>query len=231
MRVVLLTDSLGCPRENMKTEDIWTDKILSEFSLKGIVFYTCCYFGLSVKDIPKEYIGYLNPDLVICQVGIVDACRRALSEKEEKRFSAMPHVGKVIRSFCSRKHYFLTKIRNIHRTDEREFSKALDNLIRLVNGKIVFIEIAPPGEYLTDKTYNVNSDVIRYNEIIESKRKTGRVDMVKPFSNYGTENRQNYLLPDGHHLNTFGHNMVYANVSNYLTMFMSKTREMNSTLA
>ena len=215
-RVLLLTDSLGCPREEIDANDMWIDRILSEFGDRA-TFYTSCHYGLSAKTIPMSYIGYLKPDYIICQVGIVDSCRRALTIKEERFVSGIPLFGEMVRRFCSRKHLFLTKIREIHYANLDEFSDSIDSLQKLTKIRLSLIEIAPPGRFLVDKTYNVENDVSKYNSIIYSKENSGMCDVIRPYSNSGLSDCNEYLLKvDGHHLNILGNDLVYKAVRNYL---------------
>ena len=78
MRILLITDSLGCPREEIAVYDTWTDRILSKWSSGKIHFYTLCKHGLAADDIDINYVKEISPDLIIMQIGIVDACPRAL---------------------------------------------------------------------------------------------------------------------------------------------------------
>lgn len=220
-RAVLLTDSLGCPRDEIAVDSMWTDQILSEFGDR-ITFYSSCIYGLSAKDIPKDYIRYLEPDLVICQIGIVDACRRALTVKEEKRISKIPVFRRLIKGVCSKKHYAITRIRNKHRANMREFSDALDSLIDIANIKIAFLEIAPPGDFLVGKTYNVKEDITQYNKILDEKEVMKKVDIIRPFSRSSILDCNEYILKaDGHHLNIQGNSMVYEAVRDYLLQFLN----------
>ena len=78
MRILLITDSLGCPREEIAVYDTLTDRILSKCSSGKIHFYTLCKHGLAADDIDINYEKEISPDLIIMQIGIVDACPRAL---------------------------------------------------------------------------------------------------------------------------------------------------------
>ena len=112
MRIVIITDSLGCPREEINVNDTWTDKILKQWSgYQSNSFYTVCSRGLSSKDVSLEYIALLKPDLIICQIGIVDACRRALSRTEQAIISRIPGLGNIVKGFCSKHHLQITKMR------------------------------------------------------------------------------------------------------------------------
>ena len=216
LRVLLLTDSLGCPREEISVDNMWTDRILSEFG-DNFTFYTSCNYGLSAKTIPMSYIGYLKPDFIICQMGIVDACRRALTVKEENIISKIPYFGRIVRKFCSKKHYMLTRIRDVHYADSNEFIEAIDSLRKLAGKRLALLEIAPPGKFLIDRTFNVINDVSLYNDLIFSKENPEDVDVIKPYSDSGILDCDEYLLKsDGHHLNVKGNDLVYKAVKDYL---------------
>ena len=220
IRVLLLTDSLGCPRAEIEVDNVWTERIISEFGDK-ITFYTLCSYGLSAKNVPKDYVGYLKPDLIICQIGIVDACRRALTTIEESIISRIPFFSKVVRGVCSRNHYFFTKHRNIHYASEREFSSSLDELIKGAGMRIMFIEIAPPGKFLIGKTYNVEKDIKNYNNIIYKKEDKEKVIIIRPYSERESLDCSEYLIgADGHHLNKQGNNMVFEAVRKQLCEFL-----------
>ena len=217
MRVVLLTDSLGCPREELNVKDVWTERILSDNELKKITFYTQCFYGLSSKMINQTYIRYLNPDVIICQIGIVDACRRALTKKEVSFISNIPYFRKIIHDFCSKNHYFLTKIRDIHDANCLEFGSVIKNLSLICNKCILLIEIAPPGEFLINKTFNVEDDIRTYNNIIYSMHNGENIRVTKPYNEYGIDLYNDYLIKnDGHHLNMLGQELVYNKVKSFL---------------
>ncbi len=82
-RMPVITDSLGCPRTETSVENTWTDKLLKYLNDKpDLIIYTYCVHGLHAGIIPIDYIHEIKPDILIAQVGIVDACRRALKPIE-----------------------------------------------------------------------------------------------------------------------------------------------------
>lgn len=67
MRVLILTDSLGCPRSDVTVEKTWTDRVISQY--KSDIIYTYCRHGLSTKDLDFVWIEELELDIILCQFG------------------------------------------------------------------------------------------------------------------------------------------------------------------
>ena len=204
MRILILTDSLGCPREEIGVSDTWTDRIIKKHSGHGVYFYTQCKRGLKVLDIDVNSIKDLCPDLIIMQIGIVDAVRRALSERELHIISCIPIIRSIVARICRIFHYEITKIRNVHYTKKEMLYKTIAEIKDINPGKVVFIAIAPPGNKLISDIYNVNNDIDTVNDTIKSMQ---GIVYLNPYPSTG--NVEEYLLSDGHHLNFCGEEMVF----------------------
>ena len=80
MRILIITDSLGLPREEVKYKNVWTDMLLNKCLAENILYYTILKRALTIKELHEIKsnmgIGCLHPDLIIFQFGIVDAVRR-----------------------------------------------------------------------------------------------------------------------------------------------------------
>lgn len=210
MRVLLLTDSLGCPRKETKVEDTWTDRIIKNWSREDVIFYTYCVHGLSASKIDLEYLDELSPDIIILQIGIVDACRRALINFEQEIVSKIPVLRTFVHFFCSKFHYQLTVVRNIHDCSVIKFYKVLCKIVNQAKGKVYFIKIAPAGEGLIKRVYHVVEDIKRYNNVTIKVKGLIKVDPYK------SVNPELYLLQDGHHLNSLGNELLYRCVDSIL---------------
>lgn len=145
MRVLLITDSLGCPREEIGVKDTWTDRILTKWSSKNVHFYTYCKHGLVSKDIDINYVKEIEPDLIIIQVGIVDACRRALSRRELAIISHIPIVRRIVNIFCNKYHYMITRVRNVHYCTVDKFEESIRNIYNASSADFVFLSICSGG--------------------------------------------------------------------------------------
>ena len=155
VRVLLLTDSLGCPRVETDVTNTWTEKVVREFSGNKLYFYTYCVHGLSTKTIPIEYIYEIKPDLMIVQVGIVDACRRAMPQNIEKIIRHIPLFSKIIRYFCRMWHFEITKFFNIHYSTSSELLYLFEDILKKMTCTVLFIPIAPAGTIMKQKVYHL----------------------------------------------------------------------------
>ncbi len=217
MRILLLTDSLGCPRSDIHVSKTWTDEILRAWSSTNITIYTYCKHGLSANMIDMDYIKEIEPDIIIAQFGIVDACRRALKHREMVIASMIPGVGENIKRYCSDHHYALTSKRNIHYCYLTQFKQIVEDISR--KGRVYFIRICPPGKFLKERTYNVENDINIYNNEI---KKIANIIYLDPYMDMKPEK---YLLNDGHHLTEYGHELVFKCVCNRLSEIIERREE------
>ncbi len=216
MRVLLLTDSLGCPRKEIKVNNTWTDKIIKKWASHNVYFYTYCKHGLSAGDISITYIKEIEPDVIIMQVGIVDACRRALSRGEYKIISKLPLIKTFVKRICNRFHYEITKIRNVRYYSLNKFMHTINKIIEETGAHVVFLQIAPPGKTLVRKVYNIQNDIEEYNNAVKE-------NLMVQFLNPYIGNVDDYILEsDGHHLNLRGEEMVFCAVDKFISEFVEK---------
>ncbi len=217
-RVLLLTDSLGCPREEIPVKKTWTDMILLKYAKNSeYYFYTECKHGLSVAFLDLDYIKEINPDLIICQLGIVDASRRAFPRLFIRFVSFIKPLSKIINRFARKYHKKLTRINNIHYATKEVFRKKLRELLGYAK-KTIFISIAPPGKFLIDSVYNIENDVQVYNDILKKiAEDNNNCTIINPYSK--ETKTENYILSDGHHLNDYGEILVFNAIDDYLKQF------------
>lgn len=209
MRIVIVTDSLGIPRGSMPIEDCWVEKFYSRH--KNDTIYTLMLPGLSIKRI-FEYrdniMELYKPDFIILQFGIVDSCRRALPDILSIALTKIKLLSIIFRPLISKYHYLLTKLFNFHRVQPNRFIYFLNEIISFnsVKPDIYFISIAPCGQFLINKTFNVENDIKSYNNIIKNVCKSDNIKFIDPYDGHEVEKIVN--PHDGHHLTKFGHNLV-----------------------
>ncbi len=216
MRILIITDSLGSPRFNMSVEKIWTYRIMKAHSTQGHVLFTIIRHGLYTKQLDYEQIIHFNPDVIICQVGVVDCVRRAMPDVLMRVIAHIPGVRTVVRRFVKKYHYRITKLFNFKRTKEDIFRLNIRK-INNAGGKVCFIKIADAGQTLKQKTYNSQSDIDVYNNIMQEE---GFV--INPYENYSAD--EYVLESDGHHLNELGHTLVFEAVNQQLNEYLSPSK-------
>lgn len=212
-RILIITDSLGCPRNQIPPNQTWTEKIISKYGGE-VLIYTYCIYGLRCTDIPFGWIQFLKPNIIICQFGICDACKRATPEKILNILQKFQKVGKVYQRFASKYHYYLTKFWNIHYTDLFTFEVLVKKLCVLRQSQIAFIPIAPPGDYLINKSYGILSDVKEYNSVFIKNARSNNITLLSVYD--GVKSNDIILKEDGHHLNARGNELVYNAVVKYI---------------
>ncbi|MBP3817415.1 MAG: hypothetical protein J6H31_03860 [Butyrivibrio sp.] len=216
MRILLLTDSLGCPRREINVDNTWTDRIIKKWSSHDMYFYTHCKHGLSLGDIDITYINEIEPDVIIMQVGVVDASRRALSRKEVKIISKLPLIRTIVKKICNKFHYRITKVRNINYCSLNDFKCIIKKIINETGACVVFLKIAPPGKTLKRKVYNIQNDIDKYNNAI---KENCMLRFLDPY----VGNVDDYILEsDGHHLNLRGEEMVFCAVDRFISEIMEE---------
>lgn len=225
MRIVLVTDSLGIPRPETPVEDTWVDRIIQKYSDKDCFFYTYSSPGLSSKNIPVDYIDALHPDLLIVQVGVVDACRRTMRPRVSRVISIIPGLSKLVWNIRKNRHYQITKCVNIHYASLDEFRSVFQRIKNTSAKRIWAVPIAPASEIMMNNTYNFYDDVMNYNKIIKDLEDGERffyLDIWGEKEMYNRENPPSMFLDDGHHLDKSGLSMVFAFIDNKLTELKSE---------
>lgn len=146
MRVLLVTDSLGSPREQVTIDYVWTEKLMQKYSYSGILFYTIIRHGLDTSQIEN-----IKSDICVCHFGIVDCSRRCFPHQIEKILFNLPMMGKLLVKYANKYHYEITKRRNYHRVAPEKFRKnirKISDCIKNGGGEIFLFEFAYPGEFL-----------------------------------------------------------------------------------
>jgi hypothetical protein len=160
MRILIITDSLGSPRENSPVEQIWTYKLMKEHSCEGHVFFTVIAHGLYTSLLDYEQITNINPDVIICQIGVADCVRRAMPRRLLKIIVHIPGVRDMVQKFVRKHHFGITKRFHFKTTEEAVFRSNIKKKTRPVKNAW-FIRIADAGKTMVQKTYDCQNDIMR----------------------------------------------------------------------
>ena len=106
------------------------------------------------------------------------------------------------------------KFWNIHYTDLFTFEVLVKKLCVLRQSQIAFIPIAPPGDYLINKSYGILSDVKEYNSVFIKNARSNNITLLSVYD--GVKSNDIILKEDGHHLNARGNELVYNAVVKYI---------------
>ena len=207
-RLVIVTDSLGCPREETVVDNTWTDKIIKEFSSGDIYFYTVCKHGQSFSNVPIEYILELDPDIVVIQIGVVDACRRVMGRWLGMLVAHIPIISSAVHKLAHRFHYSITKYVNIHMASKAVVRQKCLRLLNNTKAKFVFIAIAPASSIMNNTVYSFSPDVDDYNNVLKDLAElfSDRVRYINPYKE--VKCTDDLFIKDGHHLSEYGISLV-----------------------
>lgn len=211
MKILILTDSLGAPRKELDFKNAWTYKFIEKYSLNNIIF-TKLDKGLTSNNLDYEFVGSYSPDIVICQIGIVDATRRPIPWSILRIVKNIPIFSSKIRTYLSKNHYKLTQKYSIHYANVKEFDDnllKLENIVKKGGGKIIYVPIAPASSEMKRKVFNIENDIVEYNNVLKKHNRIV-IDGYKINSDIDS-----IFLEDGHHLNEKGNELLFTEISSF----------------
>jgi lysophospholipase L1-like esterase len=218
VRILIVTDSLGMPRENIPVKDTWVERLMSSAPPVNI-WYVISRRSLTIKNIAFELLNeikLLSPDVLIIQAGICDCCRRALSLRVLRLISHIRFIRGIIHRIVAKYHYYFTCLYCVRYTTVSEFRQSLKKITSYIKEKRIraaFIRIADPGDALVKRVYDCKHDIDWYNHILE--RSLG--DDIPILNPYFDHDVKEYILEeDGHHLSILGNEIVSKTVLSWL---------------
>jgi lysophospholipase L1-like esterase len=236
MIVVVVGDSLGCPRP-------WVGVDLSttySFQLNRILGSGAFVANYSVGDnstdravkepFLRTFIRESGASFAIIQLGIVDCAPRLLSPVERALgvvAGRVPWLGTLFNEYIklkSRYRYQLTKIFPRELVPIARFKSNYLALVReIVESnpiKTVFaINIAYPGEILRKKSFNILANIQAYNAVIEDLAEVyqGRLAVVDLFTQCA-HNPDWITQDDGHHIHKPAHDWIAAEIAHRISV-------------
>lgn len=180
MNMLIITDSLGMPRPNVKLDDTWPCMMIDQYGKTNRIF-TFCRRGVTTNELVaflEDYTQNYAPDVIIIQMGIVDCVRRAVPSRSLwfRILNKFAVVSRAMKKFVKRNHYACTRFFDYHNVSHAKFK---ENMSAFVNefkkvvlaknpkAKLIFIPIAGAGAFMREKIYNVNEDIDLYNTVFK----------------------------------------------------------------
>lgn len=212
MRVIIMTDSLGLPRnkpENVDYEDSYIDRLRDKY--KDIKFITFSMGGATLSVINQQYINYfqpINPDLVILHVGIVDCAPRALKGWESTVINSNPLTQKLYNLLFKKHTAAIRKMRKLTYTPLHQFESMARGLNRLLPSKLLWIGIIPATDSYEAHLPGIGNNINAYNGKLKSIFSGQFLDM--------SQFPENGIMTDHHHINVLGHEYIFNRISEYI---------------
>jgi len=198
-RIVVLGDSLSMPRPGIDYED--TYPYLLQTKGYEVICRSKRGNDTNIQTLEQNILDdliFLNPDIVVVHLGIVDCAPRLFSRKEQRVLSFLPtYLRNKIINFFSKRRFYFTKLRNLSYVSENKFTKNLNSLIdRIDNSRkqIILIKILNTTSENEKKSFGFKEKINTYNDILQKLAIENNITIIDP--NYCEDS----LSEDGIHI-------------------------------
>lgn len=216
-KLLVLTDSTSLPRDNPQVvlcEQTWpyllrdylTDMKNPYELLQGSAG------GATSFDIYNRaaYLKMFSPDVIIVQVGIVDAAPRALTQKEWVVWHYFWITRKICNFILPRYGAKIRKFRQKSNLSESEYRNNLENTNAFFtpSTSIYAISTIVPCQEYEHMNPGIRAKVVRYNAVMREVYGDKYIDI--------SDMPLDALMTDYHHPNVVGHQWILNRIKEYI---------------
>ena len=151
--------------------------------------------AFTIKDVfnqSNDHLFFMDPDVVILHVGIVDCWIR---DSEGKQFVALDEFKVFTNEF-------------------------IDRLLTKPTCKLIIIGIAPTSVKMEERTPEINQQIGLYNRVFWQRVDYERIFFIDLESRINPYNAHEYLLPDDHHINVDGNRLLFEQIAPLILSFI-----------
>jgi lysophospholipase L1-like esterase len=222
-KILLVGDSISMvrPKEEILFQDLYIIKLNVKYPCNIIV--NAALRSNDTRNILKEhflneYVIPLSPDIVILQLGIVDASPRIFTKNEKLILSILsksrimnPLARKII-EYRSKRRYKFTKNKSFSYVPLEDFKKNLELFLfkcKELNPNVQFIvvNICKPGKFMIERNFGIDSQIINYNKALSDFSKRNNFQLIDTY--LFTSKNSETILPDGYHISAMTHLFLY----------------------
>lgn len=221
LKIIILGDSLALKRpwEGIDGKDTYAYKLTNH----GVIINKSRYANTTFKQLKriKSDVLETKADIFVIHLGIVDCCPRIFTYNQQRFLSLLNiFLPKIVNFYTNKKsknRYERTQKRKIIFTTQEQFRNNLKKIIDTIllyntPKKIFLVNIAYPSESLKEKNYDVQNQIIQYNNILsESQNELISIIDIYLF----TKNNPDSLVGD-EHISSKGHNYIVDIIKNFL---------------
>ena len=219
MKIVILTDSLGLPRQDPEVvdiEDTYIQKLRKRYT--DLTIISLSIGGATLSIIREQYFNYLkavDPDLVIIHAGIVDCAPRALKKWEAALISRNRIINSIYNILFKRHTHSLRKYRKLTYTPLQQFESIAKNFYLSLNEKLVWIGIIPAKKEYEKQLPGIAGNIDNYNNILRTLLPSGLIDTCDlPVEG---------IMSDHHHINAVGHQFIFTKICDRIDTLTGKS--------
>ena len=216
MKILCLGDSLGLPREMCPYEDTWYYKLAKTYPQHD--FIADFQRGMLINEALLRYDLYYRfykADIVIIQTGICDCSLRFINDKKIYWKISIEIIKRLRMT-----NVFWATVKKGNRkadcvyTSAQDFALLYNNLIKKMIEEgvkhVMVIKIGHGSEAVVSRSKHFNSNVERYNKIIDNIQDyyPDRVFSIEPLSKVEED-----CFIDGYHCSPKGMDAVYREIN------------------
>ncbi len=227
MKVLIVADSNGMPRNEISYEETWVYKLINSLpaihfidrSRRASTVERLVTEGGDVKNVKlgADLLEYYNPDVAILQLGIVDCSPRYVNKNNifiKLLYKSPTKVQSVIFSLIKK---YTVRSPKYAFVSEAGFRKALEEYATRalqINTRVLAITIAPVTEVFVHKSPHIRTSIAAYNNIYNDlSTKFPNFFVVDAFS---ADINIDAIALDEFHINSAGNTIVFENVKKAL---------------
>ena len=233
MKITILADSLGLPREDVGENDFFavTYAYLLDQSLrkrfganaplvieKGMRRRTIEY----VLDDWNEEVELKKPDVLIIHVGVVDCAPRVFLRREHTFVSRirLRWLRERILKFAHDHRRRIIQTRRRVYVPLARFEKLVDEVVQRARRDnvrlLIFVNIISPPDALEERSPGFQHNVDLYNQVLRNQTGHSHVALVDLNGILRAEGGSEELTVDGVHLNEGGHQLLVRELEKHV---------------
>lgn len=215
--ILIVGDSLGLPRENMPYEKTWP-RLVSKFTRSHVVAKVQRALTTATlhSGMYQDWLEFYTPNMVILQVGIVDCAPRYIKNGglAMKLLGVAPGpvksaAWKIIKKAGRKAKYADVSSEKF----KANLEKYIDRCVKAGVSNVLLISIARSGSAMVRSNPGVLGQLTCYNEIIRTVAEQFAICKVIDVLAYADDA---YFLEDGYHLNEYGNQQLFNELSKHI---------------
>lgn len=224
--IVIIGDSLACPRpwtaigQNDTYASLMQRALADRANVINLAYSSRSTSYYASESFTRNYVEKSVTDTLITQLGIVDCAPRLMTYVERgigfvcRKTRITNAIFRLYVALKSKHRMFFTRhFPNIlvrHDEFERNMRLIIENYFSKGEAsRVILINIAFPGEYLTTRSFDVLRIIESYNEILAriAEENPVRVEMIDFFA-ITRGQRSLITVEDGHHITSEAHKIL-----------------------
>ena len=209
-RIVILGDSLGMPRPDIKLEETYPYLLQQKLSQ---AYVYAKHKRANDSAVQSQHLNlqddlqYMDADILVIHLGIVDCAPRLFSRRQQHSLQYLKFINRFIIAFMSKRRMFFTKHFPKVYVNIDDFEENMQKLIlagKKYAKRVLVVNIADTTESNKQRSYGFENNIREYNRVLSCLSEKHGVELIDFFS----LTTEAMLLDDGIHLSVEGNSVL-----------------------